>query len=75
MVWTWHPLADLPQINDVLWCRFPHRPHLHLPADPAHPVIIRQIERNDVLGEAILHVTYGTSKLERPRRYRLLRQL
>jgi hypothetical protein len=65
MVWTWHSLADLPQPNDVLWCRFPHRPKLHLPADPAHPVVVREIERNDKRGEAILHVTYGTSNLKR----------
>ena len=58
-------LADLPQIYDVLWCRFPHRPQLHLPADPPHPVVVREIERNDDLGEAILHVTYGTSNLKR----------
>lgn len=64
MVWTWHPLADLPQVYDVLWCRFPHRPILHLPADPPHPVVVREIERNDELGEAILHVTYGTSNLK-----------
>jgi hypothetical protein len=65
MVWTWHPLADLPAINDVVWCRFPHRPRLQLPADPPHPVIVREIERSDELGQAILNVTYGTSNLKR----------
>lgn len=64
MVWTWLPLADLPKVNDVIRCRFPHRPNLHLPADPPHPVIVREIERNDKLGEAIVHVTYGTSNLK-----------
>jgi hypothetical protein len=60
-----HPLADLPQQYDVIWCRFPHRPGLHLPGDPPHPVIVRNIERNDAVGEAIIHVTYGTSKIKK----------
>jgi hypothetical protein len=65
MVWTWHPLADLPQVNDIIWCRFPHRPILHLPADPRHPTIVRELEPFPALGEAIVHVTYGTSSLKK----------
>jgi hypothetical protein len=65
MVWTWHPLSDLPQVYDVIWCRFPHRPRLHLPADPPHPVVVREIEPGPPgSGEAIVHVTYGTSTLK-----------
>lgn len=64
MVWTWHSLADLPKVNDIIWCRFPHRPQLQLPADPPHPTIVREIETYPALGEAILHVTYGTSNLK-----------
>ena len=65
---AWHRLADLPEIYDVLWCRFPHRPDLHLPRDPPHPVLVRAIEKHEITGEAIIHVTYGTSKIKRLRR-------
>jgi hypothetical protein len=64
MVWSWHPLSDLPEVYDVIRCRFPYRPHLHVPADPPHYVVVREIERYDPLGEAIVHVTYGTSKVK-----------
>jgi hypothetical protein len=41
---------------------------LLLPADPPHPVVIREIEKNEPLGRAIVHVTYGTSNLKKLRR-------
>jgi hypothetical protein len=65
---VWLPLKDLPEVYDVIRCRFPYRPNLHLPADPPHYVVVREIERNDELGEAIVHVTYGTSNLKPKRR-------
>lgn len=69
MVWTYRPLADLPQVNDIVWCRFPHRQvNIALPADPPHPVLVREIERYDPLGRAIVHVSYGTTKTKKLRR-------
>lgn len=64
MTWKWHPLSRLPIKYDVIWCRFPHRPELAVPKDPAHPVIVRAIERDDASGQAIIHATYGTSNLK-----------
>jgi hypothetical protein len=64
MGWTWHSLADLPQVYDVIWCRFPHRPRLGIPADPKHPVVVRGREPYEPLGEALVHVTYGTSTVK-----------
>jgi hypothetical protein len=61
---AWHDLSRLPKQYDVIWCRFPHRPDVSIPKDPPHPVVVRQIERNDRLGEAIVHVTYGTGDLK-----------
>lgn len=60
----WHSLSRLPSKYDVIWCRFPHRPAVTVPADPAHPVVVREVERNDALGEAIVSVTYGTSNFK-----------
>jgi hypothetical protein len=65
---AWHPLSKLPQINDVIWCRIPHRDAPGVPADPPHPCVVREIERYDALGEAIIHVTYGTSNLKKDKR-------
>lgn len=64
MVCTWLSLNDLPKVYDVIRCRFPFRPHLHVPADPPHFVVVREIEPFHELGEAIVHVTYGTSTLK-----------
>jgi hypothetical protein len=64
MVWTWHSIDDLPKVYSVIWCRFPHRPILNRPADPPHPVVVRRTEPFPQLGEAIVHVTYGTSTLK-----------
>jgi hypothetical protein len=66
LVWNWHRLDRLPQIYDIMWCRFPHR-GTSTPVDPARPVVVRSIERDDALGQAIINVTYGTKnvKLER----------
>jgi hypothetical protein len=69
MAWTWHPLSDLPGVYDVIWCRFPHRPILDQPADPPHPVVVRDLEPYAPLGEALVHVTYGTSTLKPWREY------
>ena len=54
MVWTWHSLDLLPVVYDVIWCQFPHRPAVGVPADPPHPVVVRAIERNDAAGQAIV---------------------
>ena len=64
MAGNWHQLSRLPIKYDVIWCRFPHRPAIDVPADPPHPVVVREIERNDKLGEAIVSVTYGTSNFK-----------
>jgi hypothetical protein len=65
MAWTNLPLADLPQVYDIMCCRFPHRQrNPGIPADPPHPVIVRHIERDEKVGEAIIHCIYGTSNLK-----------
>jgi hypothetical protein len=66
----WHLLSDLPDIYDVIWCRIPYRETPGVPG-PLHPCIVRDIERNDALGEAIVHVTRGTSNLKKETRWDL----
>jgi hypothetical protein len=39
-----------------------------VPRDPAHPCIVRDIERYDAKGEAIVHVSRGTSNLKKDTR-------
>ena len=65
MVWTYRTLADLPKVNDIVWCRFPERERPGIPADPPHPVLVRELEIYAPLGRAIVHVTYGTTKLKK----------
>jgi hypothetical protein len=36
-------------------------------AGPPHPCVVRDVERYDALGEAIVHVTRGTSNLKKER--------
>lgn len=64
---AWHPLSKLPKIHDVIWCRIPHRQSPSVPGDP-HPCVVRDIERYDPLGQAIIHVTRGTSNLKKETR-------
>lgn len=63
----WHKLSDLPKIHDVLWCNIPFRETPDVPGPP-HPCIVRAIERYDPKGEAIVHVTRGTSNLKKDTR-------
>jgi hypothetical protein len=63
-----HPLAQLPTINDVIWCRIPNRQTPGIPCDPPHPCIVRDIERYDPKGEAIVHVTRGTTNFKKATR-------
>jgi hypothetical protein len=64
---AWHPLSTLPKIHDVIWCRIPHRETPDIPGDP-HPCIVRDIERYEPLGQAIVHVTRGTTNLKKDTR-------
>lgn len=64
---AWHPLSALPKIHDIIWCRIPHRQSPTVPGD-LHPCIVRDIERYDPLGQAIIHVTRGTSNLKKDTR-------
>jgi hypothetical protein len=64
----WHPLSSLPKINDVIWCNIPHRETPDVPGDP-HPCVVRDIEEYPPLGEAIVHVTRGTSHLKKDTRW------
>jgi hypothetical protein len=68
MARRWHPLSDLPKIHDVIWCNIPERGAPDTPGPP-HPCVVRDIERNDALGEAIVHVTRGTSNLKKALRW------
>jgi len=61
---AWHPLSDLPEIHDVIWCNIPFWETPDVPG-PRHPCVVREIERYDPLGEAIVHVTRGTSHLKK----------
>lgn len=61
---AWHPLSQLPKIHDVIWCKIPFRETPDVPG-PHHPCVVRSIERYDPLGQAIIHVTRGTSKLKK----------
>jgi len=64
----WHPLSTLPKINGVIWCRIPHRQSPTVPADPPHPCVVREIEKYEPLGQAIVHVTRGTTSLKKDAR-------
>jgi hypothetical protein len=66
---AWHPLSKLPQIHDVIWCRIPHRDTPSVPADPPHPCVVRDIEVYKPLGQAIVHVTRGTTNLKKEARW------
>jgi hypothetical protein len=67
MAGRWHPLSALPKVNDVIWCCIPLRETPNTPG-PRHPCIVREIEKYEPLGEAILHVTRGTSNLKKDTR-------
>lgn len=65
---AWHPLTKLPQIHDVIWCNIPFRETPDVPG-PAHPCVVREIEVYEPLGQAIIHVTRGTSNLKKESRW------
>jgi hypothetical protein len=66
MAGNWYHLGLLPQLYDVMWCRFPHR-GTSVPADPERPVLVRSIEQDRASGHAILNVTYGTKNIKMER--------
>lgn len=51
-----------------MWCNIPFRETPDTPGPP-HPCVVREIERNDALGEAIIHVSRGTSHLKKSLRW------
>src|SRR5437016_3636023 len=67
MTRQWHSLATLPKIHDVIWCCIPHWEAPDTLGEP-HPCVVREIERYDPLGQAIIHVTRGTSNLKKETR-------
>jgi hypothetical protein len=61
MAWNYLPLNQLPNVNDIVWCRFPHEENLTIPGDKCRPVVVHSIERNARVGRALVTVRQGTS--------------
>jgi hypothetical protein len=63
----WYSLNDLPKIHDIIWCNIPFRETPDVPGPP-HPALVREIEKYEPLGQAIIHVSRGTTNLKKDKR-------
>jgi len=42
MGWTFYDLASLPEVYDIVWCKWPQREDKNMPGPIARPVLVRE---------------------------------
>ena len=63
--WTYHELGSLPQVLDIVWCRFPYDVDILQPGQKARPVLVRQRLIDIGTRRGALQIAYGTRNLKR----------
>jgi hypothetical protein len=62
--WTYRELGTLPQVLDIVWCRFPYDFDNLQPGQKARPVLVRQRLIDIGTRRGALQVAYGTRNLK-----------
>jgi hypothetical protein len=73
MGWTFYDLASLPEIYDIVWCKWPQRENKGLPGEIVRPVLVREtriMEQEDGTryGAAVISYASGEGIDETSRR-------
>ena len=58
--WTYRELGILPQVLDIVWCRFPYDFNNLQPGQKVRPVLVRQRLIDIETRRGALQVAYGT---------------
>lgn len=64
MGWTFHDVTTLPELHDIVWCKWPQREDKLLPGPTVRPVLVREAElreRLDGTQFGMVLVSYATS--------------
>jgi hypothetical protein len=64
MGWTFHDLASLPEVYDIVWCKWPQREDKNRPGEFVRPVLVREtriMQSGDVQYGAVL-ISYASEK-------------
>ena len=56
MGWKFYDTATLPEIYDIVWCKWPQREDRNLPGPVIRPVLVREIM---ILEDGLAGVQYG----------------
>lgn len=68
MVWTFYSPGTLPEIDSIVWCRFPEVSGL-IPGPKLRPVLVQETHVNLDGTKAALSVSYGTKNLKKQERW------
>jgi hypothetical protein len=44
MGWTFYGISSLPEVHDIVWCKWPQREDRNMPGRIARPVLVRETE-------------------------------
>jgi hypothetical protein len=64
MGWTFYDFASLPEIHDIVWCKWPQREDKNMPGRVVRPVLVREtriMEIGEVRYGAVL-ISYATGQ-------------
>jgi hypothetical protein len=64
MGWTFHDLASLPEVYDIVWCKWPQREDKNRPGKFVRPVLVREtriMQSGDVQYGAVL-ISYASGE-------------
>jgi hypothetical protein len=65
MGWTFHDLGRLPDVHEIVWCKWPQREDKMMPGPTVRPVLVREtriMELIDGTRYGALLVAYGTGQ-------------
>jgi hypothetical protein len=64
MGWTFYSLSSLPEIYDIVWCKWPQREDKNMPGRVVRPVLVREtqiMEKGQIRYGAVL-ISYATGE-------------
>jgi hypothetical protein len=64
MGWTFYSLSSLPEVYDIVWCKWPQREDKNMPGRVVRPVLVREtqiMEKGQIRYGAVL-ISYATGE-------------
>jgi hypothetical protein len=64
MGWTFYDLSSLPEVHDIVWCKWPQREDRNMPGPVVRPVLVRetQIRQKGEIRYGAVLISYATGQ-------------